>query len=109
LRRTTVSIKEKFFHALGLKPKVHIPAASVTRPANLDDLQALAPASHESTKPAPPTVEPGTPLRGISTDDLDPTTWRLRDDYEARRLRRAEPPGPAELEVLPDVFPNNRR
>lgn len=87
---------EKFFKALGLKPRRLEPIVEVGQdPEARAKTQAALPA-------AAVTFEPGRPLVGITTDDLDMRTGHVYANYLERRAEReaARQPQPAELNVI---------
>jgi hypothetical protein len=83
-----MSIKSRFYKALGLKPRRLEPIVKNDPGRDPDELVEIAAVTREALyKPAQP-AEPGRPLIGISTDDIDPRTGRLYPDYMERRAER---------------------
>lgn len=73
---------DKFFRALGLKPKRLEPIVEVGQ-----DPEALA-KTQEALPASGMVLEPGRELHGITTDDVDPRTGRIFPDFLARRNER---------------------
>jgi hypothetical protein len=101
-----MNIKDMVLTVLGLEPRRPEPiiqGQTHTDPA--DRLELAARTEGALRQPTPP-AQPGRPLRGIATDDLE--DYRLRADYlERRAAREAErQPKAQELYVIErDISP----
>lgn len=86
-----MSIKDRFFKALGLTPRRLEPVVKNDPGRDPGELAAVAARTEEALRQPAPQGQPSRPLSGITTDDVDSRTGRLYPDYlEAREKRKAE-------------------
>lgn len=83
--------KAKFFEALGLWPKRPEPIVKNDPGRDPGELAEAAARTMEALRQPAPQAQPGRPLVGLTTDDVDSRTGRLYPDYlEAREKRETE-------------------